>query len=141
MKKIWDRFRYVSEGVPQNPLMYLFFLITAAYGVAFTFFQHTEAVTGTILYQLTLANLGPHVLSLWGVVAILVIAGTLVGIYVRKTWLGQAVSMGGFLLWVYSLFLYGLNGFILQVFGLAIPNMLFWAWWYFIIQGYHRQYD
>lgn len=140
LKKFWYNLTNISEGKKQNPLMYIFFLETFAYGFAFTFFPDAITVTGTILYQLTAFTFGAAVLSWWGLLAMAVVIGSLVGIYFRKAWLGQTVSIGGFMCWLYALILYATNGFWLQVVAVAATNLLFWAWWYFLIKRYHRTF-
>lgn len=143
MSNFWTKYRYrltnISEKEKQNPLMYLFFWETFCYGFAFTFFPNSQTVTGTILYQLTTFHFAAAILSWWGVVAMLVVIGSLIGIYLRKSWLGQAVSIGGFCLWLYALILYAIHGFGLQVAAVAGTNLVFWTWWFFLIMRYHRQ--
>jgi hypothetical protein len=142
MSNFLDRFIYVdkTKGEKQNPLLWPFLLITTAYSFAFTFFIGSKAVTETILFQQTALQLGSNFLSVWGVIGLLIVIGTFVGIYVRKAWLGTTVSYAGFLLWLYTAFIYAMGGFWLQVFAISIPNMVFWLWWNRLINWYHRKY-
>lgn len=133
-------FTHVSDDTPQNPLMYLFFLETLAWGVAFTFFRESYTVTEAVLYTQTLATFGATAASVWGIAAIAVVVLSLVGICYRKRWLGEMVTLGGFSVWSYATFLYVIDGFLLQFFAIALPNLLFWVWWFLRVKAYNRRY-
>lgn len=139
MKKYFHRLIYRTENKKHNFLMHPFLLMTASYGVALTFFQHTAPVQQSILYTLTVTSgVIPHnALSVWGIVALVVTVFNFVGIMVRNKALGTAVSMGGFMLWVYAFMVYAMYGYWLQVFFAAIPNLMFWGWYYITINRFH----
>jgi hypothetical protein len=140
MSKFTRQFTHITDSEKQNPLMYLFFLETLAWGLAFVAASGTSAVEATVLYSQNVATFGVTIGTIWGVVAVLVVLGSLIGIYLRKSWLGQTVSLGGFAVWMYAGFLYMLGGYWLHLLAVALPNILFWIWWFFIIQSYHRKY-
>lgn len=134
-------YRDVEEKELHNPLMHPFLLLTAAYGVALVFFANTAPVQATVLYVLTIAELPDAVVSIWGIVALIVTVLNIIGVMVRVRWLSRSVALGGVALWIYAFFLYALNGYILQLFIAAVPNMIFWFWYYYTIGKYHdREY-
>lgn len=137
---VWKRITYRTPEEFHNFLMHPFLLITAAYGVGLTFFAHSEPVRQTILFKLTITSaFVPDIFtSIWGIAALVVTVLTFVGIIVRNRWLGKGVAMGGFMLWLYAFITYALAGFWLQVFIAAVPNLLFWAWFYMSIADFHR---
>lgn len=138
---VWKRLVYRTPGKMHNFLMYPFLLMTASYGVALTFFQHTTPVQESILYSLTVISLPESVLSVWGVVALVVSVVNFVALILRKRSLGTFVSMLGFLLWLYAFWLYLLNYYVLQLFFAAIPNLMFWGWYYVSINKFHNNED
>jgi len=140
MNKYLRRLIYRTDTKKHNFLMHPFLLMTASYGFALTFFQHTAPVQQSILYVLTTTSgvLPDATLSIWGVMALVVTVVNFVGVILRNKTLGTTVSMMGFLLWVYSLFVYAMFGFWLQVFFVSIPNMMFWGWYYISIHSFHN---
>ena len=133
------RLVYRKPGQYHNFLMHPFLLMTASYGVALTFFAHTAPVQQSILYSLTVLVLPKVVMSAWGIVALVVTVLNFVGVVVRNKTLGTTVAMLGFMLWFYAFFVYALSGFWVQVFFAAIPNLMFWGWYYYTIHDYHRE--
>lgn len=141
MNIVVERLIYRRPGKHHNFLMHPFLLMTLSYGIALVFFTHTGPVAGTVLYKLTVAHFGSDVVSLWGASAIAITVINTIGMLVRKRWLGTWVSIAGFMLWTYAFVLYATGGFWLQVFYAAIPNMMFWAWYYMTIIKYHDYED
>lgn len=140
MSSFLRSYTHITEDERQNPLQYLFFIITFCYGFAFLFFTGSDPVTATVIYQLSTATFGAIALKVWGFFGLFATIGSMVGIVVRKTWLGNSVSMAGFLIWLYSAILYASGGFWLQAIVLGVVQMLFWAWWYLLVNGYHRRF-
>lgn len=139
MRKYLLRFVYrdTEEKEFHNILMHPFFLITAAYGIALVFFPGTAPVQATVLYTLTTTHLPDVTVSIWGLAAVAITVVNIIGIFVRNRFLGRGVALGGISLWIYAFFLYAFYGFFLQVFIVAIPNTLFWFWYYYTIGKYH----
>jgi hypothetical protein len=133
-------FTHITKTEKQNPLLYLFLLETLVWGVAFAFFSAASPVTDSFLHMLTVATFGSTFAFVWGIMAILAVLGSLAGIYLRRSWLGQAVSLTGFCIWLYATIMYISGGYMLHLFAVALPNLLFWLWWFFLIQGYHRRF-
>ena len=141
VRRFVRRMVYRNPGVYHNPLMHPFLLITAATGIAFVFFGHTEPVQASVLYQLTLAHLPDISASIWGVVAMLLFVTHLVAVQVRKPWLGAIVTWTGFGLWLYATLLFALYGFWLQFFTGGIPNLFFWTWYLLFVKTYHETHE
>lgn len=143
VKRYARRLIYRTDTHKHNFLMHPFLLMTAAYAVGLTFFQHTAPVQQSILYTLTSSSslIPDSSLSVWGTVALLVTVLNFIGIILRKKALGTGVAMAGFMLWLYSFIVYAMFGFWLQVFFVSIPNMMFWGWYYFSIYRFHDYED
>lgn len=136
--KYLKRLVYRSEGQLFNPLMHIFLFITLVFGVAFGIAPHVFGADQTVLYAQTLINIGHNASSAWGWGLILVTIGNTVLLATRIRWLGGIVSCCGFMLWLYALITYMATGYWLGSFAAALPNLLFWAWYYFRVKSYHR---
>lgn len=136
--KVLDRLVYSSPGKFQNFLMLPFLIYTAAYGVAFVFFAHTATVQVNTIFKLTEMYMPGMSVGIFGALLLFVTIGNVIGMIIRKGWLGNLVSMLGFLCWTYAAIILGLHHFWLQIIILALPHMMFWGWYYYTINVWHR---
>lgn len=138
--KIIHRFLYLTPGEKHNVLMWPFLLITAVLGIALTFFDESVSVQSSVLYKLTLAHAPDMVVSIWGVTALLLTIGIIIGIVARKALIGEITTWVGVLLWLYATLLYAAYGFWLQVFTAGVPSLIFWIWYFFYVRDYHNKH-
>lgn len=127
-----------ARGELFNPLIYPFILVTFSYGIGFTLFSHTEAVSQSSLF-LAMVSVSPLLTVIWGVLAIVVI---LTGFYVLikdKPPLGKANCFLAWMLWFFAGIVYVLTGGWLTLFAVTIPSLYFWTWQYFSLAKFRRQ--
>lgn len=135
---IWTRISKSARGEFFNPLIYPFILVTFAYGVGFTFFNHTPAVYESSLYQ-AMVSISPLLTTVWGILAILVI---LIGFYVLvkdKPPMGKINCFLAFLLWFFAGTVYVLTSGWLTLFAVVVPSIYFWTWQYFSLARFRRE--
>lgn len=102
------------------------------------FFPHTAPVQASVLYHLTLAHAPDFAISAWGVIAMLVPVMAVVGLVVRKKWLGDLTTWLGFGMWVFAAIIFALYGFWLQVFTAGLLNVWFWSWYWMMVRDYYN---
>lgn len=130
MKAPLDNFTTYADGTKVHPLTHVFFYLMAIYGLGLGFFGFTDSVKIIALYVASQKVFGTGVVSIWGILAILVmVVNTLV---VAKKWTKYApvAAMVGFCLWIYAVVVYATGAYWFQFLVVAIPNMFFWAWYY-----------
>lgn len=138
MKRTLYRLMHNRDGKFLNPLMHIFFYITLVNGLFFSVFSFTNGVQESVLYKHTQDAFGTAPLPIWGVCAMLVVAINTAAIYFRhRTWLGTG-GMLGFLVWAFAFFIYMQDGLWFQMAGVALPNLLFWTWYYFRVKWYYK---
>lgn len=135
MKTWMQRIIYEDDGHRFNPLAHIFFYLTFAFGFAFTFFYHTDSVRMSPLLQATDDLLGERSLPIWGLCAIIVTVANTVAVVRRIDWLVVTAAMGGFAIWLFALIMYAQSGSWFQLLVGAVPNMVFWAWYYLNIKA------
>jgi len=121
-----------------NPLMHIFFLISLVFGFAFGIAPEFFGADQTVLFKETELNYWDGITSLWGLGLIVVTLSNTVVLLTRWRWLGSPTAWTGFFLWLYAMLVYLQEGFWLGLFGAALPNILFWAWYYGKVKMYHR---
>jgi hypothetical protein len=136
MRKFARNLVYRPDGSPINPLAHLFFYITFVFGAAYVFFGDTAPVQASILFIESKSQFNSSVLSIWGVAAIITTMLNTWLIGSENTKNSHWGAMLGFLLWMYAFLVYALGGFWFQLLATAIPNLAFWAWYYFAIIRY-----
>lgn len=118
--------------------MHIFFWMTFVNGLFFSVLDNTNGVQESVLYQHTRDAFGALPLPIWGVCAMLVTVINTTAIYFRhRSWLG-AGGMLGFGLWTFAFFIYLQDGLWFQMLAGAVPNMAFWAWYYFRVKWYYK---
>jgi hypothetical protein len=75
----------------------------------------------------------------WGIGAFLAGAFALFMVLYRKVAWGETAAMSGFLVWLFAIIVYAINGFYLVLFSVTIPNIFFWCVYYWRIAWYKRQ--
>src|SRR6478752_8675686 len=128
IKEFYYRATHKPDGSYFNPLAHIFFYNTFVFGVAFTFFGNTDTVRNAVLYTESAKQFGPWALSAWGVCAMIVTLWNTYTIVARKPSYGPALL--GFALWMYAVLIYAMGDFYFQILVAAVPNLLFWGWWY-----------
>jgi hypothetical protein len=119
-----------------NPLIYPFFLTTLAYGVGFLLFGWWSGVGASSLFQ-TMLSIHSWMPEIWGGLATLVSAGNVWMMIQRKyRWLGEAVSYGAVLLWLFACVCFAMNGVWLVILTVGVPNLWFWLWYYGRVKRY-----
>lgn len=138
MKRAWRRITFRRPGVRLNPLIIPFLFYTFAVGVAFVMFPESSGVQASVLYHLTLGHLPDVAVSIWGVAAMLIPVMAVVGLLVRKKWLGDLTTWLGFALWLFATIIFGLYGYWLQVFSTGTLNLCFWIWYWWEVRDYYN---
>lgn len=136
-----DRLRYRRPGVALNPFILPFLFYTFVSGFSFVFFPHTAAVQASVLHQLTLAHAPDVAISIWGVIAMAVSIMAVVGLLVRHRWMGEVTTWAGFGLWSFSVIIFAVYGFWLQVFTAGFINLFFWIWYWFMVRQYYNNHE
>lgn len=138
IKSIWYRLMHNREGWPLNPLIYIFFYLTAVNGIFFTFLTSLDTVQQSVLYQHTRDAFGTMPLPIWGVCAMLAVAINLTAILGRHRKLLGYGGMLGFGVWLFAGFIYVQDLLWFQALVGAVPNLIFWAWYYFRVKWYYK---
>ena len=136
LKSIFYRATHKPDGTYINPLAHIFFYITFVFGMAFTFFGKTDTVREAVLYSESQRQFGEWSLSVWGVCAMLVSVWNTYIIIARKP--NSFGAMLGFALWLYAVLIYLSGDFYFQILVAAVPNLIFWGWWYIRLSRYFR---
>lgn len=127
-----------SSGTKVNPLIYPFLLTTFAYGLGFTAFVGSSSVNASNLY-LALESLSVAFPLIWGACALTVVAlAALVILRRRMHGFGHLTGLLGAAVWIFALIGYIIAGGWLFVFAIAIPNLLFWVWFYIRLAFFKR---
>lgn len=134
---LW-RFTHDRDGNTLNPLMHIFFFVTLINGLFFTFSTHSDSVKESALYRHTTDAFGNAPLPIWGVCAMLVVAINTVAIVFRHRSLLGWGGMLGFGVWCFAAFIYLQDGLWFQLLAGAIPQIAFWAWYYFRVKWYYK---
>lgn len=136
------RFVYVdsTETRKVNPLFYPFLVSTFLYGLGFATLNWWSGVSSSSLFQAFFA-IHPWLPIIWGVAAVLAATAALVLLLRRKGRFGELAAMFGFLVWLFALIIYAMNGFWLVMATVAAPNLYFWIYYYFKVKWYERQKD
>lgn len=132
---------YRPDGIKRNFLSHTFFYVTFVFGVFFTFFYQTDSVGQSVLYKVTKANVGEFPLPIWGLCAILVAVLNTAGIVAGRVRLVRVAAMGGFLLWLFAGIAYLLAQGWFQFLVAAVPQIVFWIWYYFKVGDFQRTYN
>lgn len=138
---IWHRLIYRPDEKRRNFLSFIFFYTTFSFGLFFTAFYNTDSVHDSVLYEVTERNLGDIPLPIWGACAMLVVVVNLVGIVVSNAAVVKAAAMGGFLVWLFASIAYMFTDEDFQFFAIALPQVVFWVWYYFKVGEFKRVYD
>lgn len=138
MKKYLKRLVWRTEDELLNPLSHVFFFVALVFGLAFAFFPVVSGASQTVLYVLTKFSVGSTVSSVWGVCLVLLTLANTSMLIFRPRCMGGTVAAAGFMLWGYAAIIYSYGHFWLGLLGLAVPNLVFWGWYYFMVKDYHR---
>jgi hypothetical protein len=116
-----------------NPLIYPFTLVTLAYGLGFTVFKNTPAVSSSSLFE-AMSSISPLLTHLWGVIALAVVFVGILSMWYHLVKVGRINCFIGFSLWTFAATVYILVGGWLTLFSVAVPSLIFWAWLYFDLE-------
>ena len=136
LKSLLYKATHKPDGEYINPLAHVFFYITFIFGAAFTFFGYTDTVRTAVLYAQSERQFGSWSLSAWGVCAMIVTVWNTYIIIARKP--NSAGAMLGFMLWLYAVLIYLSGDFYFQILVAAVPNLIFWGWWYIRLRRFFR---
>ena len=139
--KALQRLIWKSQDERIHPLAHVFFFITLAIGVFFTFFADSSGVLATVLYTQTVAAFGDTVVSLWGIACLVVTALNTLMLLTRKSVFAYAATYGGYGVWLYAAITYAVGGFWLQLCVTALPNLAFWVWYYLAAKRYQERVE
>ena len=132
-----NKFLYLTKDKPVNPLAYLFFLATFAYGLGFVFFRWSSSAALSSLY-VAMGGIHGSITLIWGGLAIVTIAGVSVTLWRQVGRVPELSGMLGVLIWLFASTCYVMGGYYLVVFSVGLPNTLFWVW-YFMVMSYIRR--
>lgn len=138
LRKFGHRITYRPDGVRRNSLSYIFFFQTLAFGVAYTFFGHTDTVSNSILYVETQNAFGFIPLPIWGVCAMLVTVANIAGILTEKVSVVKSSALVGFMLWLFASIVYLLSDSYFQLAVGGFVQVYFWIWYYFRVGRFAR---
>jgi hypothetical protein len=133
------RLIYVDATEKQkiNPLFYPFLWATFVYGLGFVVFGSFNFVSVSSLFQ-AFYTIHPWLPRVWGGFAIVAGAAAMALLLLRHGKWGDIASMFGFLVWLFALIVYALNGFWLVLLTVTVPNLYFWVYYYFKVKWYMR---
>lgn len=117
-----------------NPLAQIFFIINLLNGLVFTLFSNTSAVEG-----ISFAIMVPDLVIPFGLVLLFLSALNLLVVYTKKYQYGKGAAMLGFVTWLYPVILYAIDGLWLPIIVYPLPQVAFWAWYYFVVRVLQRQ--
>lgn len=104
-----------------TPLAYLYGIKSVSTGVAYAILsEHSTGVQNTVLYKEG-AVVG---VSIWGFLILAGGIGLLAGLVSKKPWLVQISAMPMFMAWVFAAIEYGMGGYWLFLFPLAVIELL-----------------
>lgn len=138
MKRYIRRLVWRDNDVLINPLSHIFFLITLVMGLAFGAFPDFFHVETTVLFVQTLVSFPDLIANIWGWAMLAVSIANVILLMTRWRF-GQCVAMAGFMGWLYAALVYILAGYWFGLLAVAIPNLLFWVYYFMSISEYHNQ--
>lgn len=127
----WDRLTKCDSGLYLNPLMHVFMFVLLVFTIAYLFFDHTETVEASVLYQQT-DMVGGVAVNSWGAVGALAIVLHSLGMLIRGKWgmkMLRAAIFAGFYVWLWAAVVYLQDHFWFQFFAAGVPNLAFWTWY------------
>lgn len=126
-----------AEKVKVNPLIWPFFACIIVYGLGFAFFGGFDFVSSSSLFQ-SFDSVHTWLPQVWGVAALLSGLAAVTMVLFRKAFLGGAAAMNGFLVWLFAVIVYLLNGYLLVAISVGAVNLYFWVYYYFRLHWYLR---
>ena len=138
MKKYLSRMLSSERNEKFNPLIWPFLLATLAYGIGFTVFNGTEAISKSSLYQ-AMENVYPGSSFVWGSLCVLTIVVGLTFLLFNIPPAGKVSGLVGFMLWIFATICWAFNDGIILVFSIGIPNTWFWFWQYLSLSLFRRE--
>lgn len=139
MVKILRRFTHLDNNTKINVLIYPFLLATLSYGVGFLCFGAWAGwVTKSSLFT-AMTAIHPWIPFIWGACGLVAVLMAILFIGTRKALgLGDTAALFGSLVWLFAAFCYALTGGYLLVFAVALPNLIFWIWYFFRLSSFRR---
>lgn len=131
---------FETKDIPRNPLVHIFLYVTLAFGISFMFLADPTGASGTFLYKLTLAQLSPVAISVWGLAAIAAAIVNIIAYMFRQKWIGQTACYFGWAVWAFAFFIYAQGGFWFGALVISLPNLLFWTWQFVHVGRYHKMF-
>lgn len=134
---IWERLTKRPDGSPIGLPSHLFFFITFIFGLAFALPASFSGAGVTELYQFAAQAhiLVPYIWGYWLVAASIL---NVVVLLTRTKYLSSFPSMMGFTGWLFATIAYAATGFWLGLIVSSVPQMIFWAWYFFRVKMWHR---
>ena len=120
-----------------NPLFYPFLFATFVYGFGFLFFGWWSGVESSSLYQ-SFYGLHSILPAIWGVCATAAGLFAMALLLFRHGAYGHVAAQFGWLVWLFAAIVYGIGGYWLPLFTVAVPNAYFWVYYYFKVKQYER---
>lgn len=117
---------------------HLFFFITLIFGIAFGTPPFILDVGTTKLFAFATAT-HPYVPFIFGGALLLTTALNTAMLLTRKPVFGFGTAMLGFIAWLYAGVAYIMGGFYFGLIVAALPNIIFWGWYYMQV-NYWKQY-
>lgn len=134
------RFTHLDNNTKINFLIYPFFLATLSYGIGFLCFGSWAGWIAKSSLFTAMTAIHPWIPFIWGGGAIIAVVAAILFIGTRKFLsIGDTAALFGSLVWIFAAFCYALTGGYLLVFAVALPNLMFWIWYFFRLSGFRRR--
>lgn len=140
-KALANKFIWEDEDTRIEGARYLFFFITFAFGLCFTFLSSWSGADQTQLYQTSQLHLFDGVTNIWGGLCLWVGGFIVLNHITRWATLGSWTAFLGAALWSYAALVYLFDHFWFGLIVAALPNLVFWTFFYLRATRYHRIHD
>lgn len=131
----FNRLLYRPDGLRISFSTHLFLFITLMFGIAFVL---PPELFATGLSPLSSFSSGVGVGALWGVGLITVTVLNTIMLLTRIKALASVTGVLGFCLWLYAAFAYAHVGYWLGLLVIALPSVMFWAWYSLIVTQFRN---
>ena len=136
MKK--ERLTRRPDGQNISVSTHIFFYITLMFGIVFVLPPTLFDTIYSPLYQFTVAR-DWH--FWWGVGLLVVSVSNTLMLYTRSRFFASFVGALGFCLWLFAGFAYLYMGYVFGFLVVALPNMVFWAWYSIMVARFRNSLD
>lgn len=137
MKFLWGRLTTRPDGQPIGVPTHLFFFITLVFAIAFILPPSVFHLEFSELFGFS-DDTGHWLPLAWGLWLMATSVINTFMLVTRSKAHGSTAAMMGFTAWLYAAWAYAAVGFWLGFWVGAVPNTIFWAWYYWRVKMWHR---